>query len=68
MVGPASFYIVRLLLGAAEAGFFPGITFFLAAWFPAQYRAQVLAWFLVAISAIPLYGAGQAGWGAPGAC
>src|ERR1700691_3806866 len=47
--GPNSFYIVRLLLGAAEAGFFPGITFFLAAWFPAQYRARVLAWFLVAI-------------------
>jgi MFS family permease len=49
IVGPTSFYIVRLLLGAAEAGFFPGITFFLAAWFPAQYRARVLAWFLVAI-------------------
>jgi len=45
VVGPNSFYIVRLLLGAAEAGFFPGITFFLAAWFPAQYRARVLAWF-----------------------
>jgi MFS transporter, ACS family, tartrate transporter len=49
VVGPTSFYTVRLLLGAAEAGFFPGITFFLAAWFPAQYRARVLAWFLVAI-------------------
>jgi MFS family permease len=49
VVGPNSFYIVRLVLGAAEAGFFPGITFFLAAWFPAQYRARVLAWFLVAI-------------------
>jgi ACS family tartrate transporter-like MFS transporter len=49
VVGPNSFYVVRLVLGAAEAGFFPGITFFLAAWFPAQYRARVLAWFLVAI-------------------
>jgi ACS family tartrate transporter-like MFS transporter len=49
VVGPASFRVVRLLLGAAEAGFFPGVTFFLAAWFPAQYRARVLAWFLVAI-------------------
>ncbi len=47
--GPTSFYVVRLLLGAAEAGFFLGITFFLAAWFPAHYRARVLAWFLVAI-------------------
>jgi MFS transporter, ACS family, tartrate transporter len=49
VVGPNSFYVVRLVLGAAEAGFFPGITFFLAAWFPARYRARVLAWFLVAI-------------------
>lgn len=49
VVGPHSFYVVRLVLGAAEAGFFPGITFFLAAWFPARYRARVLAWFLVAI-------------------
>src|SRR5450631_4436832 len=75
VVGPASFYIVRLLLGAAEAGFFPGITFFLAAWFPAQYRAQVLAWFLVAIPVSSVLGgpisslllqmnglAGLAGW------
>jgi ACS family tartrate transporter-like MFS transporter len=49
VVGPHSFYLVRLVLGAAEAGFFPGITFFLAAWFPVHYRARVLAWFLVAI-------------------
>ena len=49
VVGPLSFYIVRFLLGAAEAGFFPGITLFLAMWFPAEYRARVLAWFLVAI-------------------
>jgi MFS transporter, ACS family, tartrate transporter len=75
IVGPNSFYIVRLLLGAAEAGFFPGITFFLAAWFPAQYRARVLAWFLVAIPVSSVLGgpisglllqmdglAGLAGW------
>ncbi len=34
VVGPNSFYALRLLLGIAEAGFFPGVTFFLAAWFP----------------------------------
>jgi ACS family tartrate transporter-like MFS transporter len=75
VVGPSSFYAVRLLLGAAEAGFFPGITFFLAAWFPAQYRARVLAWFLVAIPVSSVIGgpisglllqmdglAGLAGW------
>jgi MFS family permease len=47
--GPNSFYLLRFLLGIAEAGFFPGITFFLAAWFPAQVRTQMLAWFLVGI-------------------
>lgn len=56
IVGPSSFYFVRLLLGAAEAGFFPGVTFFLAAWFPQQYRARVLAWFLVAIPLSSLVG------------
>ena len=49
VTGPESFYAVRFLLGVAEAGFFPGITFFLAAWFPAQVRTQMLAWFLVGI-------------------
>src|SRR5271168_857271 len=34
VVGPNSFYAVRFVLGIAEAGFFPGVTFFLAAWFP----------------------------------
>jgi ACS family tartrate transporter-like MFS transporter len=49
VVGPHSFYALRLALGIAEAGFFPGVTFFLAAWFPAQYRTRMLAWFLVGI-------------------
>ena len=47
--GPLSFYAARLLLGVAEAGFFPGVAFYLAGWFPAQYRARILAWFMVAI-------------------
>ncbi len=42
------FYTLRLLLGAAEAGFFPGITYFLTLWFPAQYRARVMGAFLCA--------------------
>src|ERR1700691_778212 len=49
VVGPNSFYSLRLLLGIAEAGFFPGVTFFLAAWFPVEYRTRMLAWFLVGI-------------------
>jgi ACS family tartrate transporter-like MFS transporter len=56
VVGPDSFYAARLLLGIAEAGFFPGVTFFLAAWFPAQYRTRMLAWFLVGIPASSLIG------------
>lgn len=43
-----SFYTLRLLLGAAEAGFFPGITYFVTLWFPAAYRARIMAFFLCA--------------------
>jgi MFS transporter, ACS family, tartrate transporter len=73
--GPQSWYLLRFLLGVAEAGFFPGITFYLATWFPAEYRARMLAWFLVAIPASTVVGgpvsglvlqmngvAGLAGW------
>ena len=48
VVGPYSFYVIRFILGVAEAGFFPGVIFFLTLWFPAQYRTRVLAWFTVA--------------------
>lgn len=48
VTGPLSFYILRFLLGVAEAGFFPGVIFFLSIWFPAQFRTRVLAWFTVA--------------------
>lgn len=56
VVGPDSFYALRFLLGVAEAGFFPGVTFFLAAWFPAQYRTRMLAWFLIGIPLSSLIG------------
>ena len=49
VVGPTSFYIVRILCGAAEAGFFPGVVYYLSTWFPQRDRVRVLAWFLVAI-------------------
>jgi len=49
ITGVNSYYLARFLLGVAEAGFFPGVTFYLAAWFPTQYRARMLAWFLVGI-------------------
>src|ERR1700736_2912866 len=56
VVGPNSFYALRLLLGIAEAGFFPGVAFFLAAWFPTQYRTRMLAWFLIGIPLSSLIG------------
>jgi MFS family permease len=56
VVGPNSFYALRLLLGITEAGFFPGVTFFLAAWFPAQFRTRMLAWFLIGIPLSSLIG------------
>jgi len=40
VTGPRSFYVMRLLLGAAEAGFFPGVILYLTYWFPAEYRAR----------------------------
>jgi ACS family tartrate transporter-like MFS transporter len=48
-VGPNSFYLLRALLGAAEAGFFPGVAFYLSTWFPGEYRTRIIAWFMVAI-------------------
>jgi|SRR5579872_4069892 len=54
--GPASFYFLRFLLGVAEAGFFPGVAYYLGSWFPADYRARVLAWFLLTIPGSPVIG------------
>jgi sugar phosphate permease len=56
VTGPTSLYTVRFLLGVAEAGFFPGIAYFLSAWFPREYRTRMLAWFLVGIPGSSLVG------------
>jgi len=72
--GPVSFYILRFLLGAAEAGFFPGMILYMKRWFPANSRARAVAWFMTAnplagvfgspISGalLGLHGAGLQGW------
>jgi len=72
---PWGFYGMRFLLGLAEAGFFPGVIFYLKSWFPADARARTVAWFMTAatLSAVvggPISGAllkvhdphGLAGW------
>lgn len=45
--GPISFYILRFLLGAAEAGFFPGVIYYLTLWFPAKQRKSATAQFVL---------------------
>jgi len=49
VTGPYSLYGMRFLLGAAEAGFFPGAILYLTYWLPREYRARILATFTVAI-------------------
>ncbi|QBC32354.1 MULTISPECIES: MFS transporter [Pandoraea] len=51
-----SFYILRFLLGAAEAGFFPGVLLYLSYWIPTSYRARIVATFMVAIPAASFIG------------
>jgi MFS transporter, ACS family, tartrate transporter len=46
--GAFSFYLLRFLLGAAEAGFFPGIIFYLTHWFPSRERARAISLFMTA--------------------
>ena len=59
--GPASFYALRFLLGAAEAGFFPGIILYLTRWFPAEERAHAVAWFMTATALAGVVGAPLSG-------
>lgn len=57
IVGPKSFYALRFLLGIAEAGFFPGMVFYLTYWFPNRVRAGMLGIFIIANPASTLVGA-----------
>jgi len=55
--GPLTFYVLRFLLGFAEAGFFPGVIYYLVCWFPAAYRARMMAWFTAGIPLSTVIGA-----------
>jgi D-galactonate transporter len=59
---PLSFYVMRFLLGLAEAGFFPGIILYLTYWFPAQRRARMVCTFMTAIPLAGLIGGPLSGW------
>jgi ACS family tartrate transporter-like MFS transporter len=54
--GPKTFFTMRLLLGAAEAGFLPGAIYYLTQWFPSAYRSRVMAWFVLSVPAAGLLG------------
>lgn len=45
--GPTSFYVMRFLLGVAEAGFFPGVLYYLTQWFPVRHRGKIMGLFIL---------------------
>jgi ACS family tartrate transporter-like MFS transporter len=60
--GPISFYIMRFLLGLAEAGFAPGVVLYLTYWIPAQHRSKAIAMFLVGAPVSSLIGSPVSGY------
>lgn len=58
----SSFYLLRFLLGAAEAGFFPGIVLYLTYWYPSQRRARTTALFMTSLPLSGLIGNPISGW------
>ena len=59
---PVEFYVMRLLLGTAEAGFFPGVIFYLMQWFPADQRARAVSRFYIAAPLSSTVMGALAGW------
>ena len=59
---PMSFYILRFLLGAAEAGFSPGVVLFLTYWFPKTYRGQAYGWYYLGVPIALMLGGPFSGW------
>jgi len=58
----ATFYLLRFLLGAAEAGFFPGIILYLTYWYPAHRRARMVALFMSGVAVAGVVGGPLSGW------
>jgi MFS family permease len=59
---PWAFYCLRLLLGIAEAGFFPGVILYLTYWFPSRRRGEMVALFMMAVALTGVVGAPLSGW------
>ena len=59
---PLQFYVMRFLLGAAEAGFFPGVIFYLTFWFPASRRGRVTGYFMMGAAFAGIIGGPVATW------
>jgi len=59
---PWLFYLLRFLLGAAEAGFFPGVILYITYWYPARYRGRVIAIFSCAFAVAGAFGGPLSGW------
>jgi D-galactonate transporter len=59
---PTTFYVMRFLLGAAEAGFFPGIILYLTYWYPAARRSKVTSLFMTGIPMAGVIGGPLSGW------
>jgi D-galactonate transporter len=62
VTSPTQFYIVRLLLGAFEAGFFPGVILYLTYWYPSARRGRVTGLFLFGIPVTGVIGGPLSGW------
>ena len=62
VTSPTQFYIARIALGVAEAGFFPGIIYYLTCWFPNRHRARVLSAFVLGIAVAGITGGPISGW------
>ena len=59
---PTQFYVMRFLLGLAEAGFYPGIILYLTYWYPSHRRARIVAMFMAAIPISGIFGNPLSGW------
>lgn len=59
---PTMFYVLRFLLGIAEAGFFPGIILYLTYWYPANRRGRTTTYFMTAVALAGVIGGPLSGW------